>query len=164
MLWMRQKTLSWGMGFCWYHIFYLINKTFTFKLIISVNKFGFAGNIWVCLSANITIHSVVTGIINEPLKLQTSWNLRVSALEPKPSSLFWLHTSVDVASDTPASWSVDSTSLFISKNVVCRLFFCSLWSLASVKSMWFKTFMSESIVRVKRPDNQRRNLNWKIQK
>jgi hypothetical protein len=26
-----------------------------------------------------------------------------TALEPEPSSLFWLHTSVDVASDMPAS-------------------------------------------------------------
>ena len=71
----------WGMGFSWYHIaywnifhvsdFYLINKTFTFKLFLSGNKFGFAGNIWACLSANITIHNVVTGIINEPKKLLT---------------------------------------------------------------------------------------------
>ena len=41
-------------------------------------------------------------------------------------------------------------------------FFCSSWSLASDKSTWFKTFMSESIVRFKWPDNQCRNLNWKI--
>jgi hypothetical protein len=45
----------------------LINKTFTFKLFLSGNKFGLAGNILACLqlSANITIHNVVTGIINE---------------------------------------------------------------------------------------------------
>ena len=49
---------------------------------------------------------------------QTSWNLRISALEPEPSSLFWLHISVDVASDRPASWSVDSTSLFLAKYFV----------------------------------------------
>jgi hypothetical protein len=49
--------------------FYLINKTFTFKFCLSDNKFGFAGNIWTCLSANITINNVVTGIINEPQKL-----------------------------------------------------------------------------------------------
>jgi hypothetical protein len=55
---------------------------------------------------------------------QTSWNLRISTLEPKPSSLFRLHTSVDVASDRPASRSVDSTSLFLAKNCVRRL--CSL--------------------------------------
>jgi hypothetical protein len=54
----------------------------------------------------------------------TSWNLRISTLEPKPSSLFWLHTSVDVASDRPASWSVDSTRLFLAKNYVWR--FCFL--------------------------------------
>ena len=49
--------------------FYLINKTFTFKLFLSGNKLGFAGNIWACVSANITIHNIVTGIINEPQKL-----------------------------------------------------------------------------------------------
>ena len=93
---------------------------------------------------------------------QTSWNLCISALEPESSSLFWLYTSVDVASDMPASWSVDSTSLFLGKNFVLGFVFCLSWSLASAKSMWFKTFMSESIVRFKRLDNQRQNLNWKI--
>jgi hypothetical protein len=46
-----------------------INKTFTLKLVLSGNKFGLAGNILACLtlSANITIHNVVTRIINEPL-------------------------------------------------------------------------------------------------
>jgi hypothetical protein len=34
--------------------------------------------------------------------------------------------------------------------------------LTSVKSMWFKSFMSESIVRIKIPNNQCQNLNWKI--
>jgi hypothetical protein len=38
---------------------------FTFKLFLSGNKFGFAGKIWSCLSANITIHNIVTGIIND---------------------------------------------------------------------------------------------------
>ena len=57
---------------------------------------------------------------------QTSWSLRISALKvkPEPSSLSWLHTSVDVASERPASRSVDSTSLFLAKNCVRRL--CSL--------------------------------------
>jgi hypothetical protein len=32
--------------------------------------------------------------------------------------------------------------------------FCLSWSLASVKSMWFTTFMSESIVWFKRQENQ----------
>jgi hypothetical protein len=48
----------------------MINKTFTFKLVLSGNKFGFASNTWVCLSANIIIHNAVTGIISEPQKLQ----------------------------------------------------------------------------------------------
>ena len=38
-----------------------------------------------------------------------------------------------------------------------------IWpTLASVKSTWFKFFMSESIARFKRSDNQSRNSNWKI--
>jgi hypothetical protein len=37
--------------------------------------------------------------------------------------------------------------------------FCLSWSIAST---WFKTFMSESIVRFKRPENQCRILKWKI--
>jgi hypothetical protein len=44
---------------------------------------------------------------------QTSWNIRFSALEPEPSLVFWLDTSVDVASGRPASRSVDSTSLLL---------------------------------------------------
>jgi hypothetical protein len=32
--------------------------------------------------------------------------------------------------------------------------FCLSWSLASIKSTRFKTFISESIVRFKRPENQ----------
>ena len=124
------------MGFCWYHNwnifhlsdFYLINKTFTFKLFLSGDKFGFAGNILAWLSANITIHNVVTGIINEP-QFQTSWNLCISAFEPKPSSLFWLYTSVNVASDVPAS--VNSTSLFLRKNFVWR--FCFLLIVVTCK-------------------------------
>jgi hypothetical protein len=46
---------------------YLINKTFMFNFFLSGNKYGFAGNIWSGLSANIKIH-VVTGIINETQK------------------------------------------------------------------------------------------------
>ena len=69
------------MGFCWYHIetffmfltFIMINKTFTPKLFLSSNKFGIASNIWSCLYANITIHNVVTVIVNnEPQKLWLS--------------------------------------------------------------------------------------------
>jgi hypothetical protein len=36
------------------------------------------------------------------------------------------------------------------------------WSLASVDNMWFWMLMSESTVQFKRPDNQCRNLDWKI--
>jgi hypothetical protein len=48
-----------------------------------------------------------------------------------------------------------------SKKFVLGFVFCLSWSLASAKSTWFKTFMSESSVWFKRPDNQRRNLTWK---
>jgi hypothetical protein len=37
------------------------------------------------------------------------------------------------------------------------------WSLAIIKSMWFKTFMSELIVQFKRLENQGWILKWKIQ-
>jgi hypothetical protein len=46
---------------------------------------------------------------------QTSWNLRFSTLEPKPSLVFWLDTSVDVASGRPVSRSIDSSGLFLAK-------------------------------------------------
>jgi hypothetical protein len=44
------------------------------------------------------IINIVTGIINEPRKLdfQTSWNLSFPPLEPE-TSLFWLDASVDFA-------------------------------------------------------------------
>ena len=69
------------------------------NFFLSSNKFSFANNIWACLYANITIHNV-TGIINEPLKLDflTSWNLCFSALEPGSLSVFWLDTYVRQAS------------------------------------------------------------------
>jgi hypothetical protein len=87
---------------------------------------------------------------------QTSWNLCIPPLEPKTSSLFWLDTSVDIALTV-------NSGLFFAKIFVWRFFdFCLSWSLASVKSTWFKTFMSESIVRFKRPENQRWILKWKI--
>jgi hypothetical protein len=41
--------------------FYFDKQDFTFKFFSS-DKFGFASNIWACLSANITIHNVIIGI------------------------------------------------------------------------------------------------------
>jgi hypothetical protein len=41
------------------------------------------------------------------------------------------YTSVDVASDRPASWSVDLTSLFLAKTFVCR--FCFLLIVVTCK-------------------------------
>jgi hypothetical protein len=44
---------------------------------------GLTGNILACLklSANVTIHNVVTGIINEPQKLLTSRHRRIYAFQ-----------------------------------------------------------------------------------
>jgi len=82
----------------------MINKTFMFKLVLSGNKFGFASNIWACLFANITMHNV-TGIIGEPQKLQlpdivefTLFSFRIRIFVT-----ILAYTSVDVASDRPAS-------------------------------------------------------------
>jgi hypothetical protein len=111
------------------------------------------------------IINVVTGIINELWKLwlpHTSWNLHFPPLEPETSSLFWLDTSVDIAL-TVQLYDKLIKSVFSCKKFCLKIFyFCLSWSLASVKSTWFKTFMSESIVRFKRPENQSRILKWKI--
>jgi len=117
MPWMRQKILTnlveeWAFSDTMYHIetififqtfsFIMINNNFTYKLF-SCDKFGFASNISVCLSVNITIHIclchklvlLITSLLessmsNENSDIQTSWNLRFSALEPEPSSVFRL--------------------------------------------------------------------------
>jgi hypothetical protein len=39
-----------------FQTFIIINKSFTFKLFLSGNKFGFASNIWVCLSIKVLNH------------------------------------------------------------------------------------------------------------
>jgi hypothetical protein len=83
----------------------MINKTFTFKLVLSGNKFGFASNIWACLSVNITIHNVVTGIISEPQKHQLPdiVEFTLFSLRTRTFITILAYTSVDVASDRPAS-------------------------------------------------------------
>jgi hypothetical protein len=50
-----------------------------------------------------------------------------SALEPEPSLVFWLDTSVDVASGRPASQSVDSTGLFLGGKNGRMLCFYTSW-------------------------------------
>jgi hypothetical protein len=95
----------------------------------------------------------------------------MALMRQKMLSIRWLEecnkfgfaTSVDIESDRPASWFVDSTSLYLAKNFVWRFcFFAHRWLLTSVKSMWFKTLISESMVWFKRSENQCQNLNWKI--
>ena len=64
-----------------------------------------------------------------------------------------------------ASSMISYFNQFIFSEKLCmKVFdFCLSWSLASVKSMWFKTFMSETIVLFRRLENQSRILKWKIQ-
>ena len=92
-----------------FQTFIMINKTFTFKLALSGNKFGFASNIWSCLSANIIIHNAVTGIISEPQKLQLPdiMEFMLFSLRTRTFITILAYTSVDLASDKPASRSVD---------------------------------------------------------
>jgi len=77
----------------------MINKTFTFKLYSS-DKFGFASNIWACLSANIVI-----GIINEPRKLWLRDILEFTLFSFRTRIFISIlaYTSVNVASDRPVS-------------------------------------------------------------
>jgi len=148
MPWMRQNMLSWGMGFCWYHIaywnifhvsdFYLINKTFTFKLFLSGNKFGFAGNIWTCLSANITMHNVVTGIINEPQKLRLPDIVEFThfSLKSKTRTFITILASYfHRCCIRYASFMINWFNHFIFSEKLCIkvLFFCSSWSLEELK-------------------------------
>ena len=119
--------------------FYLINKTFTFKFCLSDNKFGFAGNIWTCLSANITINNVVTGIINEPQKLGL-----LDIVEFMHFS-FRTRTFITILASyfrwcciRHASFVISWFNQFIFSEKFCMMFFCSSWSLACDKSMWFK--------------------------
>ena len=140
--------------FLYFSDFYLINKTFTFKLVLSGNKFGLAGNILACLklSANITIHNVVTGIINEPLPdivEFTQFNFRTRTFITILASYFRR------CCIRQASFMISWFNQFIFSEKLCMkvLFFTwASWSLASVKSTWIKTFMSESIVSFKIPD------------
>ena len=86
---------------------------------------------------------------------QTLWNLHISAFITILASYF-----------RQVSFMISWFNQFIfSKRFSLQVFFCffcSLWTLASIKSTWLKTFMSESIVQFKIPDNQCQNLNWKL--
>jgi hypothetical protein len=57
-----------------------------------------------------------------------------------------------------ASFMISWFNQFIFIEILCMNV---LFSLARIKSTWFKTFMSESIVHFKIPDNQCQNLNGK---
>jgi hypothetical protein len=92
------------LNICMLKTFIMINKTFTFILFLSGSKFGFASNIWACLSANITIHNVVIGIISEPQKLQLPDIVEFTFYSFRTRTFITIlaYTSVDVASDRPA--------------------------------------------------------------
>ena len=128
-------------------LFILINKTFMSKLFLSGNKFGFAGNIWACLSANITIHNFVIGIINEPQKLWLPDNVEFTHFSFRTRNFITILASYfRRCCIRQASFMVSWRFCFLLIVVTCKL----------------KTFMSESILHFKIPDNQCRNLNWKI--
>ena len=153
---MREKVLCWGMGFCWYHN--LIN---TFELFLSRNKFGFAGNIWACLSANITIHSVVTGIINEPQKLWlpdvefTYFSFRTQTFITILASYF-CRCCIRQASFM-ISWF--NQVIFSKKLCMKVLFFAHRGHLQAFKVRELKLLCLRELCALKIPDNQCRNLN-----
>ena len=143
------------MGFCWYHIetffmfltFIMINKTFTFKLFLSSNKFGFASNIWSCLSANITRHNVASVIVNnEPQKLRLPDILESTLLS------FRSRTFISIV-----AWYFHQCCIREAIFTICwfnwfilsekKMEECFVFTHRSVKSTWFKTFVCESIVR-----------------
>ena len=71
---------------------------------------------------------------------QTSWNLRFSTLEPKPSLVFWLDTSVDVASDRPFVISWFDQFVFGEKFCEKILFFANRGHLQVLKVRDLKLF------------------------
>jgi hypothetical protein len=135
-------------------LFYLL-KNINFELIQS--------NIRACLSAKITMHNIGNWNHTRATKTSTSRHLGIYAFSFRTFISFfdWYFPRYCIRQ---ASFMNSWFNRFIFSEEFCKkvLFFCSSWSLASVKGMWFKTFMSESIVRFKRPDNQIRKLNWKI--
>jgi hypothetical protein len=119
-----------------------------------------------------------------PIKLETAvtWsksNLNMMNIYEESTINFWIKScqcgNIDDLADSTKPYKMyyyTSVIIFYFKiNSIVLLFFQSyvekltstIWpTLASVKRTWFKTFMSESIARFKRWDNQSRNLNWKI--
>ena len=112
-------------------------------------------------------HNVVIGIINQlqwATKTLTSRRLGIYAFQlqnPHRHQYFGLCFGQSCIRQT--SFVISWFNRFIFSDKFCEkvLFFCYSRSLASVKSTWFKTFMSESIPQFKRLENQNKNLNWK---
>ena len=132
------------LNICMFQTFIMIRKTFKFKFFLSGSKFGFASNIWACLSANITISNIVTGIISEPQKLQLPDIVEFTFYSFRTRTFVTIlaFTSFDVASDRPASRSVDLTGLFLAKEFVCMFSFL----LIVVTSKHYKYVIQNSYV------------------
>ena len=111
------------------------------------------------------IINVVTGIINEShwLRLLDIVEFALSTFRTRNFITFWLNTTLILHQQ--ASFMISSFNRFIFSEISCMQVsdFCLSWSFASVKCTWFKTFMFESIVQFKRPENENRILKWKLQ-
>jgi hypothetical protein len=117
------------------------------------------------LSFPLTSHyiiNVVTGIINEShwLRLLDIVEFTLSTFRTQNFITFWIDTTLILHQQAKIS----SFNRFIFSEIFCmQVFdFCLPWSFASVKCTWFKTFMFESIVQFKRPENESRILKWKL--
>ena len=111
------------------------------------------------------IINVVTGIINEPRKLWLPdiMEFALSTFRTRNSSFFLAWYFRGYCINRPALWYVNSNQFIFSEKICMKVFdFCLSWSLVSVKSTWFKTSMSESILQFKKQEYQSRILKWKI--
>jgi hypothetical protein len=96
----------------------------TFKRLSS-DKFSFARNIWACLSANITIHNVVIGIINQlqwATKTMTSRRLGIYTFQLQNPNLHQYFGLCFHQSYIRQASFVDLTGLFL----VRKMFQCGI--------------------------------------
>jgi hypothetical protein len=142
--------------------FYLINKTFTFKLFLSGNKFGFAGYIWACLSANITMQNVVTGIINVPQKLWLPDIVEFMHFSFRTRTVITILASYFCrCCIRQASFMISWFNEFIVSEKFCMkvLFFAHRGHLQVFKVRDLKLLCLSELCILKIPENQCQNLN-----
>ena len=141
------------------------NKTFTFKLFFTLTNSVLPAISELSFPRTLTSHyiiNVVTGIINEShWRLLDIVEFALSTFRTWNFITFWVDTTLILHQQ--AGLMISSFSRFIFSEIFCMQVsdFCLPWSFASVKCTWFKTFMSESIVRFKWPENESRILKWK---